>query len=100
MIDDARQAQGCKVTWITPHPLYFTSPAGPVRGNDTITLVSVVLGPEFPTECTEPKAIDKNDGSDVHCEKLVAPTTEWPGNSSGRGKLNAARLLMSNGLCR
>ncbi len=81
--------------------LYFAFPAGPVRGNDTITLVSVVLDPELPTECTDPKAIDKNDGSDVHCEKLVVRASRSPGNSSMSGgrKLNAAMLLMSNGSC-
>src|SRR5437870_8870360 len=99
MIDNVLQAQRRKVTWITPQLFYFAFPVGPVRGNDTITLVSVMLDPELPTECTDPKAIDKNNRGDVHGDYPPERASFSPGNASGGQKLNAARLLMSSGLC-
>ena len=77
-------------------------PTGPVRGDDTITLVSVMLDPELPTERTDPKAINEDYSGNVHREKLVVRVSRSPGNLSlmGGRKLNATRLLMSSGLCR
>jgi len=66
-----------------------------------ITFVPVMSGPVFPTERGHPKPIDKDDRGDVHRENWGLRASRSAGNSSriGGRKLNAAKLLMSSGLC-
>src|SRR5882724_5347681 len=101
MIDNVFQSKRSEAAWIAAKLFDVAFHAGPVRGDDTITLVSVMLDPELPTERTDPKAIDENYSGNVHCEKRGVRASGSPGNSSliGGRKLNAARLLMSRGLC-
>jgi len=55
----------------------------------------------LPTERSHPKAGNENDRRDIHRKKPFDGASRSPGNSrmSGGRKLNAARLLMSSGLC-
>src|SRR5206468_11762219 len=99
VIDNVGQSKFGEAARIATQLLDIAFPAGPVRGDDTITLVSVMLDPELPTERTDPKAIDKNNRGDVHGEYPPERASFSPGNASGGQKLNAARLLMSSGLC-
>src|SRR6266513_2331880 len=73
--------------------------AGPVGGDHAVTFFRVMFDPVRPTERRHPKAGDKNNRGDVHRENAPERARFSPGKSSGGRKLNAARLLMSSGLC-
>src|SRR5207244_13152000 len=99
MIDNVAQSECGEAARITAKLLDIAFHAGPVRGNDAITSLAVVFDPMLPTERRHPKAGDKNNRGDVHRENAPERASGSPGNSSGGRKLNAARLLMSSGLC-
>ena len=101
MIDNLGESKFGEAGWVAAKLIDIAVHSRPIRGNDAIAFVSVMLDPELPTERTDPKAIDENDGSNVHCEKLVVRASRSPGNSrmTGGRKLNTARLLISSGLC-
>src|SRR5947208_5994290 len=99
MIDNFRQSKSCEPAWITPKLLDVAVQAGPVGGDDAVTFFRVMFDPVLPTERRRPKAGDKNNRGDVHRENAPERARFSPGKSSGGRKLNAARLLMSSGLC-
>src|SRR5882757_8864269 len=102
MIDNIFQSMRYEAAWIATELFNVAFHAGPVGGNHTITFVGVLFDPVLPTERGHPKAWDENDSGNVHCENaLVGGPSRWPGNWSliGGRKLNAAKLLMSNGSC-
>src|SRR6266849_2622049 len=99
MIDNVGQSKIRKAAWIAAKLIDIAVHAGPVRGNDAIAFLRVVLDPMLPTERGHPKAGDENNRGDVHRENAPERASFSPGNSSGGRKLNAASLLMSSGLC-
>src|SRR6267378_3068571 len=99
MIDNFRQSKSCEPAWITPKLLDLAVHAGPVGGDHAVTFFRVMFDPVLPTERRRPKAGDKNNRGDVHRENAPERASFSPGKSSGGRKLNAARLLMSSGLC-
>src|SRR5213082_766975 len=99
MIDNFRQSKSCEPAWITPKLLDVAVQAGPVGGDDAVPFFRVMFDPVLPTERRRPKAGDKNNRGDVHRENAPERARFSTGKSSGGRKLNAARLLMSSGLC-
>src|SRR4051794_15831095 len=101
MIDDLGESEFGGAAGVAAKLFDIAVHTRPVRGYDRITFVGVAFDPVVPTERGHPKAVDENDGGDVHREKPLARTSRLPENSgiTWRRKLNAARLLMSSGLC-
>src|SRR5882757_7757594 len=102
MIDNIFQSMRCEAAWIATELFNVAFHARPASGDDAIAFVRIMFDPVLPTERRHPKAWDENDSGDVHCENaLVGGASRSPGNSSmiGGRKLNAAKLLMSNGSC-
>src|SRR5436190_12438594 len=101
MIDNVCQSKRSEAAWIAAKLFDVAFHAGPASGDDAIALIRVMFNPVLPAERCHPKAGNKNDRGNFHCEELAARANRSPGNSSliGGRKLNAARLLMSRGLC-
>src|SRR5206468_8824145 len=98
-IDNFGQSKAGEAAWIAAKSFDVAFHAGPASGDDAIAFIRVMFNPVLPAERCHPKAGNKNDRRDVHCEELAARATRWPGNCSisGGRKLNAAKLLMSSG---
>src|SRR5438128_2537253 len=101
MIDNIFQSERGEAAWIAAKLFDAAFHARPASGDDAIAFVRVMFNPVLPAERCHPKAGNKNDRRDVHCEELAARASRWPGNwsISGGRKLNAAKLLMSSGSC-
>src|SRR5690348_742543 len=101
MIDNLRHSKSCEAAWIIPKLLDIAVHAGPASSDDEVAFIRVMFDPALPTERGHPKAVDENNGGNVHRENCLRCAGRSPGNSSvtGGGKLNAARRLMSSALC-
>src|SRR6266480_4222560 len=99
MIDNVFQSKRSEAAWIAAKLFDAAFHARPASGDDAIAFVRVMFDPVLPTEGGHPKAGNKNNRGDVHCEKRGVRASRSPGNSSmiGGRKLNAAKLLMSSG---
>src|SRR5947207_11729250 len=95
IVDNIFQSKQGEAAWITAKLFNVAFHARPASGDDAITFVGVIFNPVLPTEGGHPKAGNKNDRGDVHCEKRGGRASRSPGNSSmiGGRKLNAAKLL-------
>src|SRR5437016_6740975 len=99
MIDNVVETKRSGAAWIAAEVFDVAFHARPASGDDAIAFIRVMFDPVLPAERCHPKAGNKNDRRDVHCEELAARASRWPGNwsISGGRKLNAAKLLMSSG---